>query len=275
MTGPPLFDTVAWQDPSSGAPLEPLVSARTPSGVPICGALRVAGTATGYPIVDAVARLTPELAHRHASWLVPFGLTPAGATLTEGRGFQPESTVDSFGWQWTWNSAMRSDADLRMRVAERFGLTPESFSGLRMLDAGAGAGDQSRYLADHGASVVSVDLSSAIEVVATKLRMRPNWVGVQADITALPFRSSQFDCVYCEGVIQHTRDSPGTVRELGTHHTRGWTDPRDALCPNDTDHLRAQNASPPDIVVLRVSTPTAGTLGSVLAATRDWQPCCA
>ena len=109
---------------------------------------------------------------------------------------------------------MRSDADLRMRVAERFGLTPDSFAGLRVLDAGAGAGDQSRYLLDHGASVISVDLSSAIDVVATKLRMRPNWVGVQADITALPFQAAQFDVVYCEGVIQHTRDSPATVREL-------------------------------------------------------------
>jgi ubiquinone/menaquinone biosynthesis C-methylase UbiE len=109
---------------------------------------------------------------------------------------------------------MRTDSDLRMRVADRFSLMPESFRGLRMLDAGAGAGDQSRYLTDHGASVVSVDLSSAIDVVAPKLRLRSNWMGVQADITALPFRSSQFDAVYCEGVIQHTRDSPGTVREL-------------------------------------------------------------
>ena len=209
----PLFDRVAWQDPVSSAPLEPLISARTPAGVPLCGAMRVAGTSTGYPIVDAVARLTPELAQRHASWLVPFRLTPAGSG-TEGRGFQPESSVDSFGWQWTWNSAMRSEADLRMRVAERFGLTPESFRGLCTLDAGAGAGDQSRYLIDHGASVVSIDLSSAIEVVASKLRMHSNWMGVQADITTLPFQSSQFDIVYCEGVIQHTRDSPGTVREL-------------------------------------------------------------
>ena len=214
MSDTPLFDLVGWQDPISGVPLEPLVSARTPAGVPICGALRVAGTSTGYPIVDAVARLTPELAQRHASWLLPFGLTPAGAATPEGKAFQLESTVDSFGWQWTWNSAMRSDADLRMRVAERFGLTPESFRGLRTLDAGAGAGDQSRYLADRGASVVSIDLSSAIDVVAAKLRMRPNWMGVQADVTTLPFQSSQFDVVYCEGVIQHTRDSPGTVREL-------------------------------------------------------------
>ena len=233
MNDTPLFDLVSFRDPVSGAPLEPLISARTPSGVPICGALRVADTQTGYPIVDCVARLTPELARKHAAWLAPFGLCPAGAT-TVPDAFQTESSVDSFGWQWAWNSAMRSDADLRMRVAERFALTPESFAGLRVLDAGAGAGDQSRYLADHGASVVSVDLSSAIDVVTAKLRMRPNWVGVQADITALPFQPSQFDVVYCEGVIQHTRDSPGAVGELvrvtreggrilATHYVR--TDP--------------------------------------------------
>ena len=214
MSDTPLFDLVTWQDPTTGVPLEPIVTARTPAGVPICGALRVAGTTTGYPIVDCIARLTPELAQKHASWLEPFGLSPAGPATPDGRGFQSESTVDSFGWQWAWNSAMRSEADLRMRVAERFGLKPEGFQGLRTLDAGAGAGDQSRYLVDHGAAVVSADLSSAIEVVAGKLRMRANWVGVQADVTALPFESSQFDVVYCEGVIQHTRDSPGTVREL-------------------------------------------------------------
>jgi ubiquinone/menaquinone biosynthesis C-methylase UbiE len=122
--------------------------------------------------------------------------------------------VDSFGWQWTWNSAMRSERDLRMRVADRFHLSPGTFAGRRILDAGAGAGDQSRYLMDQGAAVVSVDLSSAIEVVAAKLRMRPGWVGVQGDITSLPFEASQFDMVYCEGVIQHTQDSAATVREL-------------------------------------------------------------
>jgi ubiquinone/menaquinone biosynthesis C-methylase UbiE len=214
MIDTPLFDQVDLRDPASGSPLEALVSARTPAGVPVCGALRVANTTTGYPIVDCVARLTPELARKHASWLVPFGLSPAGGSTAPADAFQQESTVDSFGWQWTWNSAMRSDADLRMRVADRFGLTPESFAGLRVLDAGAGAGDQSRYLAEHGASVVSIDLSSAIEVVAAKMRMRANWMGVQADITALPFHPAQFDVVYCEGVIQHTRDSAGTVAEL-------------------------------------------------------------
>lgn len=224
---PPLFDRLAWRDPVTHAALEPIVAARTPAGVPICGAMRVAGTSTGYPIVDCVVRLAPELAHRHAEWLAPFGLTPPETQRT----FQEQSTVDSFGFQWSWIGNMRSEADLRMRVAERFGLSPDDFDGKVVLDAGAGAGDQSRYMNDHGAEVMSIDLSSAIEVIAAKLRMRPSWVGVQGDITMLPFGDGQFDVVYCEGVIQHTRDSVATVRELlrvtkpegrilATHYTR-------------------------------------------------------
>jgi ubiquinone/menaquinone biosynthesis C-methylase UbiE len=208
-----LFDRIRWRDPLSGRALEPIVFARTPSGVPVCGALRIEGTDSGYPIVDCVARVTPELAERHRSWLEMAGLRPPQPP-DDAAGLQPEATVESFGWQWTWNSDMRSDADLKMRVADRFGVAPESFAGQLTLDAGAGAGDQTRYIARQGGDVVSVDLSSAIEVVSSKMRMEGTWFGVQGDVTALPFASDQFDVVYCEGVIQHTRDSVATVREL-------------------------------------------------------------
>jgi SAM-dependent methyltransferase len=205
----PLFDRIAWRDPISGVPLEPIVLARTPAGVPVCGALRVTGTTIGYPIVDCVVRLTPETASRHRRWLDDLGLEPPASD-----DFQPEATVESFGWQWTWNSNMRSDADLQMRVADRFGVALDEFRARIVLDAGAGAGDQSAFMLRQGADVVSVDLSSAIDIVARKLRMNSNWVGIQGDVTALPFGSDQFEIVYCEGVIQHTRDSVGTVREL-------------------------------------------------------------
>jgi SAM-dependent methyltransferase len=205
----PLFDRISWRDPVTGAPLEPIVLARTPAGVPVCGALRVKDTSIGYPIVDCVVRLTPETANRHRDWLAALGLEPPS-----GGDLQPEATVESFGWQWTWNSNMRSEDDLNWRVAGRFDISPDDFRGRVTLDAGAGAGDQSAYLLRHGADVVSIDLSAAIDVVAGKLRMHSNWVGVQGDITALPFASDQFDVVYCEGVIQHTRDSVATVREL-------------------------------------------------------------
>ncbi len=109
---------------------------------------------------------------------------------------------------------MRNEADLAWRTASRFRLDPAAFRCSLVLDAGAGAGNQSRWLLDQGAEVVSVDLSSAIEVVARKLRLRPGWVGVQGDVTALPFEGGQFGHVYCEGVIQHTRNSALAVREL-------------------------------------------------------------
>lgn len=208
-----LFDSIRWRDPLSGRPMTPIVSARTPGGVPVCGALQIDGTEEAYPIVDCVVRLTPELARRHESWLISLGLKPAGAAAA-GETFQPEATVDSFGWQWTWNSQMRSDDDLKMRVADQFSVEPSFFRDQVVLDAGAGAGDQSSYLLRAGARVVSIDLSAAIDVVARKLRMNPSWVGVQGDVTMLPFADSQFDVVYCEGVIQHTRDSKATVAEL-------------------------------------------------------------
>jgi hypothetical protein len=40
---------------------------------------------------------------------------------------------------------------------------------------------------------VSVDLSTAIDVVAGKLRSNRGWVGVQGDITALPWEGGEFD----------------------------------------------------------------------------------
>lgn len=177
------------------------------------GALRVQGTATGYPIVDSVARLTPELALRYAEWLAPFNLAPAGQA-PGAPSLQPESTVESFGFQWSWNSAMRSDEDLDNRVLRQFDVTAADFAARLVLDAGAGAGDQSRYIRNLGAEVVSLDLSEAIHVVAGKLRLNRGWVGVQGDVTSLPFADDHFDLVYCEGVIQHTRDSVATVREL-------------------------------------------------------------
>jgi SAM-dependent methyltransferase len=208
-----LFDTLLWCDPVSGAPLEPIVSARTPAGVPISGAMRIHGTGIGYPIVDCVARLTPELAGKHRDWLRMYSLNPP-TTPGDKSAFQQTTTVDSFGWQWTWNSMMRTEDDLRMRIMDKFNVGPTMFANRLIIDAGAGAGDQSRYMSSLGAAVISVDLSSAIDVVARKLRMNPNWVGVQADLMSLPFVAEQFDVVYCEGVIQHTQDSIRTVREL-------------------------------------------------------------
>lgn len=207
-----LFDRLRWQDPLSGRALHPTIVARTPAGVPIYGALRIDETNEGYPIVDCVARLTVEAAHQYREWLQPFGLRPPSIELASQ--FQSLQTVDSFGFQWSWRGTFRSPEDLGWRVAGRFNKRPEDFSGLLILDAGAGAGDQTQFLLDQGAQVLSVDLSQAIDLVARKHRLNPGWFGMQGDLTALPLSADSFDLVYCEGVIQHTRDSAATIGEL-------------------------------------------------------------
>src|SRR2546422_10314600 len=87
-----LFDRLNWQDPITGVRLEPIITARTPAGVPICGAMHVAGTTYGYPIIDCVARLTPDLAVRYRDWLAPLGLQPPPMSECKTLSFQPEST---------------------------------------------------------------------------------------------------------------------------------------------------------------------------------------
>lgn len=163
--------------------------------------------------MHGIPRLTPELAQRHRAWLEADGLQAPVAAVDKA--VQAESTVASFGMQWAWDHEPRTEEDLRWRVAERHSRKAADYADRIVLDAGAGAGDQSRWILQSGAAaVVSVDLSEAIGVAYRKLWQNPNWIGIQGDITVLPFANSYFEFVYCEGVIQHTRSSEATVKEL-------------------------------------------------------------
>jgi SAM-dependent methyltransferase len=204
-------EDLEWRDPASGRPLTFLVTGRHPTGRPLTGALVVEGTRTGYPVVDGIPRMTRELAARHEAWLRPLDLSaPAAAPA------QPAATVDSFGFEWAWNPEPRSAEDLPWRVAESHGLAPEAYRDQIVLDAGCGAGDESRFILSRGgaARVVSVELSDAIAVAAAKLAGDSRWLGIQGDVARLPFADGTFSFVYSEGVIHHTVDSRRTVHEL-------------------------------------------------------------
>ena len=210
-TGPHWVETLGWRDPLSGRPLTFHVAARHPTGRPLTGALVVEGTRTGYPVVDGIPRMTPELAARHRTWLDALGLQ-----IPTGLAVQPVATVESFGFQWSWNSEPRSEAELSWRVAESHGLTPQSYRRHRVLDAGCGAGDESRFILGPGeaGTLVSVELSDAIAVASAKLGDNSRWLGVQGDVAHLPFADGTFSFVYSEGVISHSSDSRATVHEL-------------------------------------------------------------
>ena len=84
-------------------------------------------------------------------------------------------------------------------------LPAEFFRGRRCVDIGCGSGRWTYALAELGAEVVAVDLTSGgVESVYGELGDRPNVTIAQADIFALPFPPESFDFVMSWGVLHHT-----------------------------------------------------------------------
>lgn len=136
-----------------------------------------------------------------------------------------ESYAESFGLQWkrfrttqldsrtglplSEDRALRCLADL---VAKHHGRG--LLEGQRVLEVGCGAGRFTEVLLKHGASLSSVDLSSAVEANASSFPPGPRHRIAQADVRSLPFAPRQFDGVFCLGVVQHTPNPEATIAAL-------------------------------------------------------------
>ena len=116
-----------------------------------------------------------------------------------------ESYVASFGRQWNRYDVARPEEDeATFRV--KTGFDPRDLAGRLVLDAGCGGGRYARLLGRHGARVVGVDLSAAVEKAAALCAELPDVAIVQADLLDLPLAEGAFDLVYSIGVLHHTPD---------------------------------------------------------------------
>jgi SAM-dependent methyltransferase len=137
-----------------------------------------------------VARVEPVQAPRAES-----GWSPVDAALVD-------ATASAFAVQWTEFAldAAVSREDLLLHLPSDW--DESAFSG-RVLDVGCGMGRYTALVADHGAEVVGLDVSRAVEKAA---ELWPQCSFVQGDIVAPPFRPESFDLVYSFGVLHHLPD---------------------------------------------------------------------
>ncbi len=86
-----------------------------------------------------------------------------------------------------------------MNVIERIAARAGDVRGLRVLDAGCGAGALSARLAELGARVAALDLRGG---------------PVRGDVHRLPFRDGVFDLAVCSLVLHYLQDPAAAVAEL-------------------------------------------------------------
>jgi SAM-dependent methyltransferase len=137
--------------------------------------------------------------------------------------------ADHFGLQW--NHFRRTQLDSytkvptsRDRLRRCIGETLwKELPGKLVLECGCGAGRFTEVLLERGCSVMSIDLSNAVDANAQNCEPSEFHRLAQADIGQLPFELQQFDLVLCLGVVQHTPDPELTMRALyGQVKPGGW-----------------------------------------------------
>jgi SAM-dependent methyltransferase len=129
-----------------------------------------------------------------------------------------ELYVQNFGFEWNLHARTQLDTSSSDESERTFraktGFTPEQLQGKSVLDVGCGMGRFSDVAARWGATVVGIDLSSAVEAARRNVGGRDNVHIAQANIFELPFREGTFDFIFSIGVLHHTPNTKAAFDNL-------------------------------------------------------------
>lgn len=113
------------------------------------------------------------------------------------------------------------DAIERHRYSEYAAWMPrlmgfENFRNARLLEIGCGMGTDLLQFARGGARCIGVDLTPrSVEITRHRFKLYgADGAFMISDGERLPFRNESFDVVYSNGVLHHTPDTAGAIREV-------------------------------------------------------------
>jgi 2-polyprenyl-3-methyl-5-hydroxy-6-metoxy-1,4-benzoquinol methylase len=129
------------------------------------------------------------------------------------------SYASLFGEQWKKYKKTQLDSYTGIPISQTrlfrcLGPLKDNLKGKLVLEAGCGAGRFTEVLLQQGATLVSADLSSAVEANKENFPLTDTHRIIQADINDMPFADGSFDIVLCIGVIQHTPIPEETIANL-------------------------------------------------------------
>jgi SAM-dependent methyltransferase len=129
-----------------------------------------------------------------------------------------QSYADNFGFEWNLHNTTQLDTPTSHESEETFiaktGFSQEELRGRLVLDVGCGMGRFSDVASRWGATVVGVDLSSAVDAAAGNLGRRAQVHLAQADVFRLPFGDATFDYIFSIGVLHHTPNTRAAFDQL-------------------------------------------------------------
>lgn len=188
----------------------------------IVGGKLTCGCGAAYPVIGGVPRLLPapffhslkifykdffQKYDRHFP-PAPQGINPSADNHAALK--IKQDVIKNFGYEW--RTFANYDLDNFRKLFH-----PEDVSILKnktVLDAGCGAGRHARSSAETGASVIGMDLSTAVDAAYENTKSNANICIVQADITHHPFKENSFDFIYSFGVLHHLPDPQEGFRAL-------------------------------------------------------------
>lgn len=119
-----------------------------------------------------------------------------------------EAYSRSFSLEWTKHQVTQYDRYYGKNLSEErfFNETGwnRNLAGQTLIEVGCGSGRFTEWALSTGATVLSFDLSNAVEVNQKNNGGHLNLLLVQADLFEIPFKKGMADKLFCFGVLQHT-----------------------------------------------------------------------